>query len=86
MLGDNLLYGPGLGTQLQILRRCRRWGDLRLLGGRARPPTVWWSSTPAAWWCRWRRSRRSPKSNYAVPGLYFYDNDVVAIARDLKPE
>jgi glucose-1-phosphate thymidylyltransferase len=26
-----------------------------------------------------------PRSNYAVPGLYFYDNDVVAIARDLKP-
>ncbi len=26
-----------------------------------------------------------PKSNYAVPGLYFYDNDVIKIARDLKP-
>jgi glucose-1-phosphate thymidylyltransferase len=27
----------------------------------------------------------SPKSNYAVPGLYFYDNDVIAIAKSLKP-
>jgi len=28
---------------------------------------------------------KSPKSNYAVPGLYFYDNEVIAIARNVKP-
>ena len=32
-----------------------------------------------------RGEAEAPASNYAVPGLYFYDNDVVAIARDLKP-
>ncbi len=32
-----------------------------------------------------RKSPRNPKSNYAVTGLYFYDNQVLDIARDLKP-
>ena len=44
-----------------------------------------WSSTPAEWWCRWRKSPSNRESNFAVPGLYFYDNDVVEIARDLSP-
>ena len=84
MLGDNLLYGPGLGTQL------RRFTDVD--GGAI---FAYWVAEPSAYGvvefdasgrrCRWRRSPKRPKSNYAVPGLYFYDNDVVEIARDLTP-
>ncbi len=57
VLGDNLLYGPGLGTQL------KRYADVD--GGAvfaywvAEPSRMgWWSSTVTARPCRWRRSRR----------------------------
>ncbi len=84
ILGDNLLYGPGLGTQLQ------RFNDVD--GGAI---FGYWVAEPSAYGViEFDEAGRAvsleekpvaPKSNYAVPGLYFYSNDVVAIARELKP-
>jgi glucose-1-phosphate thymidylyltransferase len=84
VLGDNLLYGPGLGTQL------KRFTDVD--GGAI---FAYWVAEPSAYGVVDFDARglvtsieekpKNPRSNYAVPGLYFYDNDVVAIARDLAP-
>jgi glucose-1-phosphate thymidylyltransferase len=84
VLGDNLLYGPGLGTQL------KRYSDVD--GGAV---FAYWVSEPSAYGVvefneagkavSLEEKPSEPKSNYAVPGLYFYDNDVVDIARGLKP-
>ncbi|WP_460774821.1 glucose-1-phosphate thymidylyltransferase RfbA [Microbacterium sp. GXF7504] len=84
VLGDNLLYGPGLGTQL------KRFEDIR--GGAV---FAYWVAEPQAYGVvefdaegraiSLEEKPTAPKSNYAVPGLYFYDNDVVEIARGLKP-
>jgi len=84
VLGDNLFYGPGLGTRLQ------RFGNLE--GGAV---FAYWVSDPTAYGViefdetgraiSIEEKPKKPRSNYAIPGLYFYDNDVVEIARDLQP-
>lgn len=84
VLGDNLLYGPGLGTQL------KRYTDVE--GGAV---FAYWVAEPNAYGVvefdadgravSLEEKPAQPKSNYAVPGLYFYDNDVVEIARSLEP-
>ena len=84
VLGDNIFYGPGLGTQLQQFR------DVD--GGAV---FAYWVAEPSAYGVvefdpagravSLEEKPAQPKSNYAVPGLYFYDNDVVEIARSLKP-
>ncbi|WP_309103246.1 glucose-1-phosphate thymidylyltransferase RfbA [Microbacterium sp.] len=84
VLGDNLLYGPGLGTQL------KRYTDVE--GGAV---FAYWVAEPTAYGVvefdadgravSLEEKPAHPKSNYAVPGLYFYDNDVVEIARRLEP-
>ena len=84
VLGDNLFYGPGFGRNLQ------RFVDVDGAGVFA-----YWVSEPSAYGVvefddsgravSLEEKPTSPRSNFAVPGLYFYDSDVISIARDLKP-
>ncbi|MGG5175161.1 glucose-1-phosphate thymidylyltransferase RfbA [Pseudarthrobacter sp. J1763] len=84
VLGDNIFYGPGMGTQLT------RFTEID--GGAV---FGYWVKNPGAYGVvefdpdgnaiSLEEKPPVPKSNYAVPGLYFYDNNVVDIARGLKP-
>lgn len=84
VLGDNIFYGKGFG---KILRE-----NTDIEGGLVyayhvndpeRYGVVQFDSNNKA--ISIEEKPKEPKSNYAVPGLYFYDNDVVEIAKNLKP-
>jgi glucose-1-phosphate thymidylyltransferase len=84
ILGDNIFYGAGLATTLQ--------GCTDAEGGVVfayhvsdpeRYGVVEFDETQRA--ISIEEKPKKPKSSYAVPGLYFYDNDVVSIAKNLKP-
>jgi glucose-1-phosphate thymidylyltransferase len=83
VLGDNIFYGPGLGTSLSRFQS--------ISGGAV---FAYWVANPSDYGVvefsddgralSLEEKPKTPKSNYAVPGLYFYDNDVIEIARGLK--
>ncbi|MBU4214656.1 MAG: glucose-1-phosphate thymidylyltransferase RfbA [Actinobacteria bacterium] len=84
VLGDNIFYGPGLGSRLQTFAPAEGGA---VFAYRVSDPTAYgvveFDSAGRALSLEEKPAR--PRSNYAVPGLYFYDNDVVAIAKDLAP-
>ncbi|MFZ4371849.1 MAG: glucose-1-phosphate thymidylyltransferase RfbA [Mycobacterium sp.] len=84
ILGDNIFHGPGVGTNLKQFATVE--------GGAI---FAYWVANPSDYGVvefdsegralAIEEKPATPKSNYVVPGLYFYDNDVIAIARSLKP-
>lgn len=84
VLGDNIFYGPKMGAQL------RRYTEVD--GGAV---FAYWVANPEEYGVvefdeggtavSLEEKPDQPRSNFAVPGLYFYDNDVVEIAKGLKP-
>ena len=84
VLGDNIFYGSGLGEQLQ--KNTHPDGGIVYayhVSDPERYGVVEFDKDMKA--ISIEEKPTAPKSNYAVPGLYFYDNEVVNIARDLKP-
>ena len=84
VLGDNIFYGPSLGARLD-----------RVAGVEGGAIFAYWVAEPSAYGVvefddggtalSLEEKPAKPRSNYAVPGLYFYSNDVIELARELRP-
>jgi len=84
ILGDNIFYGGGLGTLLQ--QHNNPDGGVVFayhVSDPERYGVVEFDKNEKA--ISIEEKPQNPKSNYAVPGLYFYDNSVVEVAKNLKP-
>ncbi len=85
ILGDNMIYGPGLEKMLREASNLKEGGII--FGYEVSDPTSYGvveiDKNGIA--ISIEEKPEKPKSNLAVPGLYFYDNDVVEIANTIKP-
>jgi glucose-1-phosphate thymidylyltransferase len=85
ILGDNIFYGQGLGTQLE--RAVTENNGATVFAYPVRDPERYGVAEfdAAGKVVHLEEKPKQPKSNFAVTGLYIYDNHVVEIARNLKP-
>ena len=88
VLGDNIFYGQSFSRVLKnVTERIEAQGGATIFGYYVRDPreygVVEFDENGMA--LSIEEKPEHPKSNYAVPGLYFYDNNVVEIAKNVKP-
>ena len=85
ILGDNIYYGPGLSKMLQ--KAANKEKGATVFGYQVKDPerfgVVEFNEEMSA--ISIEEKPEQPRSNYAVTGLYFYDNDVVEISKSIKP-
>jgi glucose-1-phosphate thymidylyltransferase len=85
VLGDNIFYGEGLSIRLQAIAKKDKGATI--FGYYVKDPqrygVVNFDSNGHV--TDIHEKPKNPKSNYAVTGLYFYDNNVIQIAKDIKP-
>ena len=88
VLGDNIFYGQSFSrVLLEAAHRTQTEGGATIFGYYVRDPrdygVVEFDENRRA--ISIEEKPESPKSNYAVPGLYFYDNSVIEVARSITP-